>query len=518
MKSVNQTYANEILLLSIVFFTGFISFSYLSYSNVLVGDDWNALVQPNFLDKTTVQMGRWMHKVISDLTFDRLFAPVFTLSFLLFVNSVGVVLFTKWISIKSLQERLIFSVLYVNNPIWIEAYLFKMGHLPKAFALIFCLLSAYIAINHIFIRKKYSIFLIISSAFFLAFGAACYQTYAFIAALIILLALFRSVLNKDKLLFWKVRITGIISVLSVIIYVAITYAVLRYFALPVKKNLGDRYNITDISGIENFGPNSLLVINKIFNFYIKGSHLLPSWITIISLAGFFIIIYRLYSSRIELKGKMFGILLLVSIFLLPWCISFINANLNMRYNMMIPLALTMSYFIYEFFLALKRIIYLKYLAIALLSGILFFMMFFNNAAGYAKYLSVQRDSNLTNLLINHILDNPEFDPNFEYKLAFIGKNPYKLQNQKRRPFDVLHNEYEGNLINMVNCGIWDCQLRRITDHIFLQTSLDNITYVSRSNRGVKKIIQKLNTPKTVSWPHKESVIVDFENKIICVLF
>ena len=197
MKSENQTYKNEIVLFTIVFFTGFISFSYLSYSNVLVGDDWNALVQPNFLDKTTVQMGRWMHKVISDLTFDRLFAPVFTLSFLLFVNSVGVVLVTKWVSFKSLQDRFIFSVLYVNNPIWIEAYLFKMGHLPKAFALIFCFLSAYIAINHAFIRKKNSLFLITSSAFFLAFGAACYQTYAFIAILVIFLALFKSVLNKE---------------------------------------------------------------------------------------------------------------------------------------------------------------------------------------------------------------------------------------------------------------------------------------------------------------------------------
>jgi len=509
-----QIRSTDILIFCAVFFTGFISFSYLGYGHILAGDDWQAVVRENISDSFTLRMGRWMHKFISDLTYNRTFSPLFSVSFLLFMNAMVAVLVANLLKIKSVFEKGLFVILLVNNPIWFEAYLFRMGHFPKAFGVLFSVLSAYIFIRFVLNRKKYVPW-IIASIICLTLSAACYQTYSFFGFIIILFYLLQEILEGSNLSFSSIKKFLFLSIGSVGLYGLLTFIFIQLFDLSAITE--GRYGITDTSGLSNYMTNFSVVIKKIFNFYFKGEQLIPAWISIASIFGLIAVLFSIFKLKTTARQKVLACLIVAFTFIIPWSLAFLKQGLILRYNMMVPLTLLMAFYYFRLYNNVKNTKGLHIGTAIGFSAILFYMMFFNNAASYAKYLSVAKDNNLTGILINHIVENDEYNPEIKYRLLFVGKNPYRKIEEKR-PFDITHNEYPDNLMNQINCGIWDCQLKRITDQIYLEFAISNIRYSKRGDVNYKKVMSQINMEKVQNWPNNKSIQILNDMRVICVFF
>jgi len=111
------------------------SFGIVFFNILRLGDDWGAFIDGNYAKDFTVSIGRWMHCLISDITFEKFFAPSFAATALAVATILLSIIMLDIFKFELQIQKIIFTILFVIHPLWIEAYFFKMGQLPKAFAI-----------------------------------------------------------------------------------------------------------------------------------------------------------------------------------------------------------------------------------------------------------------------------------------------------------------------------------------------------------------------------------------------
>lgn len=498
------------------------SFGILFFNIVLLGDDWGALIDGNYAKDFTVSVGRWMHRLISDITFDKSFAPSFSATILAISTIVSGVIMLDVFKFELKIQKYIFTLLFVVYPVWTEAYFFKMGQLPKAFAILSSVLSAYLFVKYIlegnakinFHKTTYFLF----SSILLIFTAACYQTYAFLTIVIISIWF---ILNFSDNPSKKIVLRNIVvfftwSLISAVFYyISLKFAIFIYDA-PVRTS--GMYNVSSPISSLNMYDSATKTISVIVEFFTKEQTLIPAftkYLLIISIFLYLVFVLVL-NKGINKFNKLLAFFFFVFIVILPWSLGIIRENAPFRYNSLVSLCLLNAFFITLPISFLKKINKYTYniYVIAVLATIITFT-YTNSAASTAKYISNKRDFALSQELLTRIHQLPNYEPNERFGIAFIGRNKIK---RTQRPFDFF--DRKSKIRSLTNCGAWDCQLQQIPQIFAL---LGETATFYRIKKGIIKNLKEENINSEIfndinEWPKSNSIIQSKNGEIIYVIF
>jgi len=501
----------------VIFLLGFVSYAFFALHLTIVGDDWTVLINNSYLYKYSFQMGRWAHALLTGLFNMRQFAPSFTFFFLLGGISIANLLILDIFNFKKLQEKLLFSALFVSFPIWYEVFIFNMGRIPKSFGLVASVLSAYLLIklynNSKNDLKYYLIFL--ASILLGAFSIGCYQIYILFAAFIINCHFLLALKNWSAKEILRNAIKVICWLLGVVVFY---YLITKLFAIifNVEMTGSGNYSISIDSsniGLQSIADNFLLI----FEYYTKGQLLIPLWIKLMSLFSVLFFCFYFIKSIFSKTTKpstvkvIIGFLGLFLLIVGPWILGFIREGDSFRYNSLSHLSISFA-FLLVFLLSKLTNKNLRLAYISLLICAIGWMSFTNSAAAFGKYLENKRDFALSEKLLDYIHESPNYsgNPKKRYNVYFVGKNPYQVNEV---PFDM-HNKYDLKMKNLVNTGIWDGQMGRMKT-IFKILGEPGLNYtfhlnISKKSRAITEDYLQKNMlgdfESIKNWPHKNSLI------------
>jgi len=513
----------------IIFILGLASYAFFAFQLTIVGDDWSVLVFKDHLYKYTFKIGRWAHGLLTNLFNMRQFAPPFTFFFLLSSISISSAFILKIFNFKHISEKLLFSALFVSFPIWYEVFIFNTGRIPKGFGLLTSVISAYILIQ-LYNKNKNSFafyLMLLASILLGAFSIGCYQIYILFAVFIINCHFLINIKNWSS----KELVSNIVKVICWLFGVVVSYYLItKIFTIlyEVRVTPDDRYSIMVIP--ENIDTKLILKnFSLIVKYYTSGQLLIPLWIKLMSLfsTAFFFLYFIKSTYFNNNKSSLFkvtiGIIGLLLLLIGPWILGFIRDGNNFRYNSLSHLSISFAFFL-VFVLTKLSNKNLRLVYILTLISMIIWMSFTNSAAAFGKYLENKRDFALTEKLLFYIHQSPNYtgNPNKGYNVYFVGKNPYPLN---EIPFDM-SNDYDLNITNLINSGVWDVQIQRIKA-IFKILGEPGLNYNIHPNASKKsKTITKSYLMKNMigefknikNWPHKNSLVSLKNGKDFVVIF
>jgi len=499
-----------------------VSFGALLFDVILVTDDWDTIVVPNFLEEYCITIGRWLHTVIGDFFAQKTFAPTF--SFLFFVASLLAVLpgLLKRLNLKNNTVGFLFGCIFFTCPLWFEAHLFAVGRIQSGISFMLSFASAFLLYDYFIFNqdKKNKNFVFAISCIMAAFCISIYQTHIFFTVSFLLIIVLENIKNFE---FNKIlRLFGLIALFcltTIILYVAFVKFSLWYYDLELKST--GKYAIDKVVHVKDLNFD---LIKSVFKFFTQEQLLIPQFFKIlisafILLFGFFKINeLRLSNTKNKTLKIVMSIGLIVALLVIPFSLVLVRGNSAIRYNSLVPIVLPLAYFSTKV-IGYIKIQKVKNIAILLLISLVLSNLFWNSAGTFAMLMSNKRDLAFTQELLVRIHDFDDYNPDNSYGVYFIGSNQFTT---KSRPFDIINQK--DIFYNVINCGLWDCQSHRLRSAIKQLGEPAKLSFKSTKSQQSRKIWKSKSLSslgndrlkKIKSWPSKDSVVMLNDKKSILV--
>jgi len=107
--------------------------------------------------------------------------------------------------------------------------------------------------------------------------------------------------------------------------------------------------------------------------------------------------------------------------------------------------------------------------------------------------------------------------NHQYKITFIGENPYK---EKSRPF-AIPDDYDFKVISLINLSAWNHRLNRLPSIFQLlgeNKTKFNITTAETLDKNILQQKMMGNYNEIRNWPHKNALVSLKNGKEFIVIF
>lgn len=516
MKPIIEIAEKNKVTIFITFILCLLAHGFWAYNSILSQDDWFSILDGNRLSADYTANGRWMDNVIAYLTFDRLFAPGFTVFFFIFCLIFCAISLVEYLPIKKQCSKLIFCGTFCVFPIWIETFSFKQLHVSIGLAMIFCTYSfIYFKqfLEH-YVRRdiRYQDFGIALLLLFLS--ASTYQTYFFFFLIALLIYLYQQHITDAGITNGNLRKIAAVGVVFVATF-AVAYIIgLRLSAYITGDALGTKgyYDIANPFHLENLGEQIYSTFRRMIGFLLEPQYMMPLLTKITITLSLIISFIFLIKKR---KHTLLGIMFIGSLIVIPWSLGFIRDGfVHYRYNALTPLAFSIAYLLIyplenEDFKGTFSKFYVGLLSICLLT-----FCFKNSAATYALYLSNQRDIVVAQQFLNHLHNLDNYKSGKTYTIRMYG--PPDMYYSTKRPYITPTYSYGIGFNTMKGSGIM--QYRLMPSLIKLISEEDFLAGRLIEKLEIQEIITKNNLKNIGVWPEKNAVKILNDQTTVVIFF
>lgn len=500
------------------------------FNVIYLGDDWGTITTAQKTRDFPVRIGRWMYRLISDLAHNRGIGPSFSFALLGAGVIFSGVICNHLFRFEDKLQKIVFMCCLALYPIWIEAYLFNMGHLPLAFALFAGSFSIYLFITEVLEREGSTVarrvICLLLSGVLLTITAASYQNYVFFPIMILFVWLALQLLERPlkTVLSW-IAWSAVLGLFFAIAYVITVKLSIVLYEVPLAE--GGRYSMTAVDKKNGIGKNLTSVAAFVFKYFTSEQQLIPLWTKLIYLYSWVftggLLLSQLINGRINKEEKgPFAVIVFVGLFLcfmlLPWSIGVLKGTASFRYNSMVPLALAFAFasaFPIAWLRAKNQVLSTVYVSV--LAVVLLGFGFNNSHAIFTKSMSNNRDFNMTRQMISYMHASPEYDPNGEYELVVLGSPPFAKENLM---FDLPTSDDQDWFRSMLNCGIWDCSMKRMIAAFRIHGETAEFSFRPKRRASRESIESQVSAEafsKIRAWPNPGSVVISNDRKFVFVI-
>jgi len=489
---------------------------YWAYNSIFSLDSWQLVLDGKHLNADYLANGRWMNNIITYLSFDRLFAPGFTVFFFIFCLIFSAVSLIEHLPIKRRMSQLFFCSIFCVFPIWIETFCFKVLHTSIGLAVVFCTYSFIFFkrfLEHYIKRDiRYMDFGIAALLLFLS--VSIYQTYVFYFAIALLIYLYGEHVKETGLTHGNVW--NIIKITTAFVALfAVSYIIgIKISASMTDTTIGTskHYDIASPFHLENLSGQIYDTVRRMIKFLIEPQFLMPFITKMTLVLSLLISVIFLVKNR---KNVLLGILLIGIAFVLPWSLGFIRDGfLHYRYNALTPLAFSIAYLLIfplenEYLKGVFSKLYTGLLAICVL-----IFCFKNSAATHALQLSNQRDMVAGQQFLTHLHNLDNYQSGTTYTIRMYGE-PDAYYSTKRPYIAPMYN-YSIGLNTMRGSAIMQHRLmpymlKLISEESFFAGNL-------MEKPEIQEIITKNNLENIGVWPEKNSVKILNDQTTVLIFF
>lgn len=497
-----------------------ITYGYCAFNNTFTGDNWMAVFNGEVKNVLLLKMGRWLQVVISNVVYDRLFAPTFTCFFLAACIIFASAVVASTLRHQSLQSKIIFGFAFLSFPFWIEPMSFNMVHIPVGIALVLSVLSSYFIIRffekntNTGLYQREGILTMAGASVLLFLSISIYQTYLFFMLIHLGIWFYIALNDEDKTstdFFKRVAYVVIAIGIAVVLY----YISLKLIPIFTGHELrsGGKYGVDSLATTAQLAQNTPDTFQKIFGFWYLPQMLVPQYVKFIYLLFLLLVLVSAvvrFVNKKNIFAAVLSVLILFILMVIPWSMGFLRDGIfTHRYNALTVVALLVAFVLarpIEFFESTWVRNTLTALAVlTILSNV--YML---NAGFAALNLSNQRDLALSQEFLTRLHAFPEYDKSQKYNVNIYGSGTYRL---KKRPFDIHEPDNVLRSYNIINHGgIWDMVSAERIQYSFKLLGEQPNFRIKKHHRNKKFELSGIRQIKP--WPNAQSVILDDDKRTI----
>lgn len=487
-----------------------------AFNSIFSLDGWQLVLYGKHLNSDYIANGRWVNNLITYLTFDRLFAPGFTVFFFILCLIFSAISFIEHLPIKERVSQLFFCSIFCVFPIWIETFCFKSLHISIGLAVVLCTYSFIyfkrFLVHYVERDIRYTDFGL--ALLFLFLSVSTYQTYVFYFAIALLIYLYGEHTKATGLThhnLWKIiKMTTLFVALFTVSYI---------IGLKVTSSLTNTaigaegyYDITKPLHLENLNAQIYGTIRRMVRFLTEPQLLMPPITKITISLSLLISSFFLLKKR---KNALIGFALIGCVFIIPWSLGFVRDGfLHYRYNALTPLALSIAYLL---IFPIENN-YLKgafsKLYISLLTVCVLVFCFQNSAATYALYLSNQRDIVAAQQFLTQLHNLEDYQSGKTYTIRMYG-DPDSYYSAKR-PYNTPIYDFSVGLNTMRGSAIMQHRLMPYMIKLISEENFVAGKLIEKSE--IQQIITKNNLEKIGVWPEKNAVKILDDGATVVIFF
>ncbi len=501
-----------------------IAYGFVMFNMTLAGDDWSAVWKEGNQYDVVVSLGRWLQRYIWMVFADKLFAPAFTLSFMVALWLVGGLLALRFLAVDDRFAGFVFLGLFALTPFWAEMVNFKINHANAGISTFLALASGLLAWRvaqdrHIVPLKAMSLGL--AASLCLALSASGYQAMAPMAPMIFLLGWMRALLRNGfdevapALFVKRLALMVVIFGCGVLLYGLSVYLTQEFYGLSqLSKGYALSGSLVSSTGALQMTLARFLVYFEQFLFLPQ--HLIPrvaKWLFLGLLAVYPLALIHRSSKLKPLSAVWYigvGLLLACGFLILPWLLGIMRTPNGYRYNGIVSLALVYAGFALIALESAPRLLtgrmtggLMKGLALTLL----LIFVFQHNAASFVTYNLNRRDWSIAARMIERIEAMSDLDAVTDNGAKPLIVYPVgRLPTASERPYAM--PAHAGPMdSSIVECGVMNCHTIRLY-HLLQLSASKTIRYDRSAGRvGDRKVRQLFRGPLSTMqpWPHPTSI-------------
>ena len=478
-QKVLYTYRWYLVLLG---FCALAGYGFTAYNLTLVADDWAVFVDGSVTHELLVQIGRWVLRIISELTQERIFAPTVTLSIFVVLAIIACWLQAQVIGLQRPGSVFIYTALLLFHPFWAESVTFKIKHIGVGVAILLASLTAYLVHRATLAllqdgNRRRGVVLAVLAAVAFSLTASTQQTFIFFAGAAVLFGILNDALQGDSLttplqIVHRVGIFAAVVVVGLLLYVIEVNLFMWIYNVP-PVDADSSYTLTGslVRSVDDV-QFTLRRFNRIFfRFHVLPTYLMP----VVTKYVFLIALGLLAIALVRRPGPLTKVLLLVclvGVVVMPWSLGLVRLPSNSyRYNALVQISA-----IYAGVIAVvidnMRWRVPRLLAGTVAIGMLVVFLHQHNSAALVTYSLNQRDYAIANrilLLLEAHPGYPALANRDGVRLIVVGQLPLDTD----RPFrHVNYGTTLGRPFNSVEVGVWGEQPQRATTLLYLLQASD----------------------------------------------
>ncbi len=509
-----------------------IAYGFVMFNMTLAGDDWSAVWKEGNQYDVVVSLGRWLQRYIWMVFADKLFAPAFTLSFMVALWLVGGLLALRFLAVDDRFAGFAFLGLFVLTPFWAEMVNFKNNHPNAGLATLLALASGLLAWRMVQgqplgLLKALSLGL--ASSLCLALSASGYQAMAPMAPMIFLLGWMRALLRNG---FGEVAPTIFVKRLALMVVIfgcGIFLYGLSVYVTQTAYGLGQMAKGYALSGslVSSTGELQMTLARFLAyfeQFLFLPQHLVPQfakWLFLGLLAVYPLALIRRGSKQKPSNAVWYigvGLLLACGFLVLPWLLGIMRTPNSYRYNGIVSLALVYAGFALIALECGPRLLTGRLVKGLALTLILIFV-FQHNAASFVTYNLNRRDWSIATRMIERIEAMSDLEAVTENGAKPLIVYPVgRLPTASERPYAM--PAHAGPMdSSIVECGVLNCHTIRLY-HLLQLSASKTIRYDRSAGRvGDRKVRRLFREPLSTMrpWPHPTSIKLLPEGILIVLL-
>ncbi len=511
-------------------FCALAGYGFSAFNLTLAGDDWQ-----NFIDGSTqytwaVRIGRWGHRVVSEVTQDSMFAPSLTLT--LFVVMLIV---SGWIqaTVMGLRERstvFFFVALMLFHPIWSQEVNFKINHVSVGVALVLASIAAYVAHRaqvSLLLKRRVGLGLALIglSALLVSLAMSIKQVYLFFTFGAVVFRVINDALHRDEFaspvrILQRVGMMVAVMVLGLLLYVVevdISQRVYGVEPLPADHNYALTGSLVSSPADLSF---TLTRFAETFGaYYFQDTLLMPLFIKVV----FWLAVAALAIFSVRQGNPITAALLvlaMIGLLVMPWGIGILRLPANSyRFNALVPNSLIYAGMIA---LALHHLSARtgRWVLQVLAVGVLVVFLHQQCSIALVTYSINQRDYAIMNRVLVAVEQHPNYPlllQNEDVRVVTVGTLDFTSQ----RPFD--HPRYGNTLMDRsVSLATVTKHQPHKTQHLITLLQAEDIQYAPNALRyeNVPQARRAAYTPivETMSvFPQPGSVEITPDGDLIIML-
>lgn len=491
LAKYNKGWFGYLLLVSIISY-----FSVLTNFSLTI--DAETLVLSSTANLAWIQQGRWGMYLLNWVLLPNPVMPFIPLFLALLFTSLSFMLIAKLLARTKNYAYYLSAPIFISSPVLFYMFSFTTINYGIGFAFLLATLSVHFFAKNIRFSKIFSIF-------FAASSLGIYQIMICWLMVLFILYLLALIIQKEKLSikYLAELIIKIVFVLasSFFIYFIIEHAC--YFLFKLKPLPYTSLFIKVSADIKYWVDTCYLVVNQMIKFYSGASivyvyHCYSLFILLIAIC--IAIIFLIIRSKQSYGVKIFGFLLLLVIFIIPFVFNFINAGyMPPRTLFGVPLVISgLTFLSWQNKNKLFRVI-----LISLVIVVSYNFIVINHKLAFTSSLSYEADKALSVRLLNH-LD--------AVRPVFLSANepiPFAVAGYHER----LPSEYMQQK-DTIGASFYSWDQGDVGRIVYLLNTLGVFEYKAATTEQQRSIMSTVS--KMPVWPNKDSVA--FINGIAVVKF